>query len=271
MQAYTASGPYLTRMEISGLDGKRIPAALYMSDADMNHWPKSEVQVWSRNYLSIPVDGIPNFTRTPEVWFWMVRHYRSAEQLMPGVLGLQRDDLRAARISMQSRSLGLPAKTYAIAERDSATNIGTPDWPAGFDFIRLRVNVHYPIWWKLRKPERLQLEITRADGSRDIQWVVLPPNVSTDIWFYPWDATDRWPRTSTPTPRSGVLIRGRRSPACACSIRRWTGCRSSRRRSPSRRRTRSSWSWLRNEIKSHSRPSWLAYVKMLAVPDFMNM
>jgi hypothetical protein len=34
------------------------------------------------------------------------------------------------------------------------------------------------------------VEITRADGSRTLQWFVLPPNVSTEVWFYPWSAPD---------------------------------------------------------------------------------
>jgi hypothetical protein len=190
MQAYTASGPDLVRIEMAGLEGKSIPAALYMPDADFGHWSKEETQAWSRNYLSVPVDGIPNFTRIPEVWFWMVRHYRTEQQLMPGVVGVVRDDSRASRIALQSLPLSIPQKTYAITERESATEIGEPLWPAGYDFLRLRVNVHYPVWWKLRKPERLQLEITRADGSRDLQWVVLPPNTPTDIWFFPWAAPD---------------------------------------------------------------------------------
>jgi len=190
MQAYTASGLKLARIELNGLAGKVIPAALYLPDADISHWPQSEVQTWSRNYLSVPVDGILNFTRTPEVWFWTVRHYRMAQQLMPGVIGLLRDDTRSERLGIQVQSLGVLEKTYPIADRSSATDLGTPDWPQGFDFIRLRVNVRYPLWWKLRKPERLQLEITRADGSRDLQWAILPPNVSTDLWFYPWSAPD---------------------------------------------------------------------------------
>jgi hypothetical protein len=109
---------------------------------------------------------------------------------MPGVVALERDDSRADRIAMQAQPMGLSQQTYAIAERESVTNIGTPNWPSGYDFVRLRLKVHYPLWWQLRKPERLQLEITRADGSRDLQWMVLPPNTSTEIWFYPWDAPD---------------------------------------------------------------------------------
>jgi len=190
MQAYTASGPYLTQLEVAGLEGKSIPAALYLPDDDYAHMSETEIKRWSRNYLSVPVDGIPNFTRTPEVWFWMVRHYRSSQQLSPGVVGLERDDTRAARIVMQAQPLGLAARTYTIDERESVTRIGAPDWPGGFDFIRLRITVRYPFWWKLRKPERLQLEITRADGTRDVQWLVVQPNVSTDIWFFPWVGSD---------------------------------------------------------------------------------
>jgi hypothetical protein len=186
MQAYTASGPYLSRLEIAGLDGKPIPSALYLPDDDYNQMSKSEVARWSHNYLSVPVDGIPNFTRTPEVWFWMFRHYRAAEPLTPGVVGLVRDDSRSARIALQAQPLGLPARSYAIDDRASTTDLGSPAWPAGYDLIRLRLTVRYPVWWKLRKPERLQLEIVRADGSRDWQWFIVQPNLSTEVWFYPW-------------------------------------------------------------------------------------
>jgi hypothetical protein len=190
MQAYTASGPYLSRIEIAGLEGKSIPAALYLPDDDYSHMSEAAIARWSRNYLSVPVDGISNFTRIPEVWFWMVRRYRTAEQLTPGVVGLQRDDSRATRIALQAQSLGLPARSYPIDERSSITALGAPNWPQGFDFIRLRITVHYPFWWKLRKPERLQLEITRANGTRDIQWFMVQPNVSTEVWFYPWSGPD---------------------------------------------------------------------------------
>jgi hypothetical protein len=190
MQAYTASGPYLSRLEIAGLEGKPIPAALYLPDDDYTHMSPTEIARWSHNYLSVPVDGIPNFTRIPEVWFWLVRHYDAAEQLAPGVLGLQRDDSRAARITMQAQSLALPLRNYEINQRSSATEIGAPDWPRDFDFIRLRLTVRYPFWWKLRKPERLQLEITRLDGSRDVQSFLLQPNTASDVWFYPWRAPE---------------------------------------------------------------------------------
>ncbi len=190
MQAYTASGAYLSQLEIAGLERTPAAAALYLPDADLNHWPQAEVARWSRNYLSVPVDGVPNFTRAPEVWFWTLHHYRTVQPLTPGVVGLERDDSRITRISMQVQPLGVAARTYSINTRSSTTDLGSPTWPNGFDFLRLRLTVHYPVWWKLRKPERLQLEISRADGTRDFQWTLVQPNVATDVWFYPWDATD---------------------------------------------------------------------------------
>ena len=70
--------------------------------------------------------------------------------------------------------------------------------------------MRYGALWKLRKPERMQVEITRADGSQNLQWFVLPPNVSTEVWFYPWSAPDlvhyfdadesHW----RPSPRSAI-------------------------------------------------------------------
>jgi len=190
MQAYTASGPKLSLIEMSGLEGRQIPAALYFPDVDYMHMTEVEVRRWSRNYLSVAVDGVPNFTRAPEVWLWMVRHFQSAGQIAPGIVGLLRDDSRASQIELHAESLGLPVKSYAIDERSSTTDLGFLNWPAGFDFIRLRVIVRYPIWWKLRKPERLQLEITRADGSRNLQWLIVEPNLSTDVWVYPWEPSD---------------------------------------------------------------------------------
>ena len=123
MQAYTASGPRLSLIEMSGLEGKRIPAALYLPDVDYMHMSEAEVRRWSRNYLSVAVDGVPNLTRAPEVWLWMVRHYQSAGQLSPGVMGLLRDDSRASRIALQVQALSLPSWA-------NAAGCIAPDWAA---------------------------------------------------------------------------------------------------------------------------------------------
>jgi hypothetical protein len=211
MQPYTASGAELARLEIAGLERAPAPAALYLPDPDLSHWSNHEIAYWRNLDLSLPVDGVANFTRTPEVWFWLLHHYRSEQQLSLGVVGLRRDDSRASRISMQSQPLGLTAQTYPINERSSTIDLGVPNWPANADFLRLRLTVRYGALWKLRKPERMQVEITRANGSQTLQWFVLPPNVSTDVWFYPWSSPDlvdyfkadesEW----RPSPRSAII------------------------------------------------------------------
>ena len=76
MQAYTASGPYLSQLEIAGLESAPAPAGLYLPDADMRDLSEADLVRWRNLDLSLPVDGTYNFTRTPEVWFWMLQHYR---------------------------------------------------------------------------------------------------------------------------------------------------------------------------------------------------
>jgi hypothetical protein len=190
MQPYTASGVGLAQLEIAGLERAPAPAGLYLPDPDLSHWSNHDIAYWRNLDLSLPVDGVANFTRTPEVWFWLLHHYRSEQQLSPGVFGLRRDDSRASRISVQSQPLELAAQTYPINERSSTIDLGVPNWPANADFLRLRLTVRYGALWKLRKPERMQVEITRANGSQTLQWFVLPPNVSTEVWFYPWSSPD---------------------------------------------------------------------------------
>jgi hypothetical protein len=197
MQAYTATGPYLSQLEIGGLESAPAPAGLYATDLKWGfrdgHAGLSETDmVRCRNLaLSAPIDGTYNFTRTPEAWFWMLRHYQAeGRALSDGIFGLLRDDSRAARISMQAQTLGLAAQVFPIRERKSVVDLGSPVWPAGADFLRLRLTLRYGFWWKLRKPENMQVEITRADGSTELRSFIAQPNVSSEIWLYPWDQPD---------------------------------------------------------------------------------
>ena len=186
MQAYTASGVTLSQMEIAGLERARPAAGLYFPDADFNRLTAAQASRWRDSDLSVAIDGVSNFTRAPDVWFWMQRRYRTERQIGMGIVALQRDDSRARRIFMQEQPLGLATKTYPVRERRVTLNLGDVAWAGDADFIRLRLTVHYPFWWKVRKPERMELEILRADGSSELQWFILPPNVSSEIWFYPW-------------------------------------------------------------------------------------
>jgi hypothetical protein len=192
LQPYTASGPYLLHLEIAGLQGAPAPAGVYVTDLDSGshagnrEFSDTDSGRW-RNLVMWAVDGTYNFTRTPELWFWMLRHYRAeGGALYPGILGLLRDDTRASRISTHLQTLGLAAHAFPIHERSSVVDLGAPDWPADADFLRLRLTVRYGFWWSLRKPESMQVEITRADGSHESRDFIVQPNVSSEIWLYPW-------------------------------------------------------------------------------------
>jgi hypothetical protein len=174
LQSYLVSGPYLSQVDIAGLERAAAPVGLYLPDGN----------------LSTPVDGIPNFTRSPEVWLWMFRHYRGEQELVPGIFGLQRDDSRVESIAMQVQPLNIAGR-YAIPRRHAILQLGGVTWPVGgADFLRLRLTVRYSLWWKIRKPARLVLEIERADSSDDLKPFIVQPNVPSEIWFYPWDDTD---------------------------------------------------------------------------------
>jgi hypothetical protein len=107
------------------------------------------------------------------------------------MIALRSDQSRASRISLQEYPLTIAAHEYPIAGSPATISLGAPSWPpAGADFLRLRMRLNYSPLWKLRKPQRLQLEITLADGTRSLRTFVIEPNVLTDLWFYPWDEAD---------------------------------------------------------------------------------
>ncbi|HKD86154.1 MAG TPA: hypothetical protein VKB58_15475 [Terriglobales bacterium] len=182
-QSFLANGKYLSEFDIAGMQQARAQVGLYFPDqtADGPANPN----------LSLQIDGISNFTRTPSIWFWMFRHYSSDLEIAPGIVPLLRDESRDARISMEEYPLSLPADRYAISTSSQVIGLGAPLWPAnGADFLRLRMRVNYSPLWKLRKPERLGLEITLADGTRTLRTLVAEPNVMSEIWIYPWREAD---------------------------------------------------------------------------------
>jgi hypothetical protein len=172
MQTYLVSGAYLSQLDVAGLERADAPAGLFLPDGDQ----------------SLPIDGVPNFTRSPAVWLWMFHHYRQEGEPAAGILGLQRDDSRAAKISSQLRPLHASLESYPVRKRSSVLDLGDIAWPAdGADFVRLRIKAHYSLWWKLRKPSRLVLELEHADGSYERKPFIVDPNVSSEVWFYPWN------------------------------------------------------------------------------------
>lgn len=185
LQTYTASGPFLSAVEIAGLQRAAPAAALYFPDPDPSQLLGANFKRWRDSDRSLPIDGVANFTRAPEVWFWMQSHYHSEQAISAGVLGLVRDDARAQQISPQVQSLRV--STFAVTSRNAAFDLGMAGTASRADFLRLTVTAHYPPWWRLCKPEQMQLEVVRADGSREALYLVLPPNVSSQVWLYPWN------------------------------------------------------------------------------------
>ncbi|MFZ0313663.1 MAG: hypothetical protein WAL85_13225 [Candidatus Korobacteraceae bacterium] len=182
-QSFLANGAYLSQFDIAGMERAQAQAGLYIPDAGPGELNSPT--------LSLPIDDVSNFTRTPDLWFWIFRHYRGDGEPAPGILALQRDDSRPSRIAMQEYPLALSARDFPVQEASTTLDLGAPDWPTGgADFLRLRMTVRYSPLWKLRKPERLQLEITLADGRRSVRTFVVEPNVATDVWFYPWNESD---------------------------------------------------------------------------------
>lgn len=171
LQSYVASDAYLSHVYLRGLEIAAPRYGLYFDEG----WG------W-------PVDGVPNFTRNPEIWFWIQRHYSSDQTLPSRIVGLKADPSRAQKVQQVVSPLQSSSRLYPVVHRKSTLDLGNLEWPAaGSDLLRVRFNIHYPFWWRVRKPSHTELVITRADGSRKVIPFVVPPNHSTDVWFYPWD------------------------------------------------------------------------------------
>ena len=79
LQSYLVNGPYLSELELAGLERSSPPFALYLPDG----------------MICFGLDSVPSFTRSPDVWFYLFEHYRAAPDTPPGTVGLVRDDSRA--------------------------------------------------------------------------------------------------------------------------------------------------------------------------------
>jgi hypothetical protein len=172
LQSYLVNGDYLTRLEVAGLEKSSPGFGLYLPERS----------------LSFGVDYVPNFTRSPGVWFYLLRHYRAVSSPVPAFVGLMRDDSREARLSFSEQPVGNPAGPLRVTRRSSVLDFGQIRWPSeGADFLRLRLRLNYPFWWRVRKPSKLTLRIFLADGTEKSLEFVVEPNRSNDVWIYPWD------------------------------------------------------------------------------------
>ena len=173
LQGYLVNGEYLTELDLAGLRKANPQFGLYFPDG----------------VYSFGLDGVPSFTRSPGIWFYLLRHYRSDSDAPPGVVGLVRDDSRDQRLSFTEERLADALETVQVTKRVTSLDLGPIHWPAaGADFLKFRFRVNYGLWWKIRKPSALTLLISFADrSSKSIRFVV-EPNHYSEVWIYPWDA-----------------------------------------------------------------------------------
>jgi len=172
LQSYLVNGEYLAGLDLDGLRRSRPSLALYLPDGG----------------LSLPIDGIPNFTRSPEVWLYLLQHYRTEGSPVTGALGLTRDDGREARLSFTEKNIGGRMGPIRVRKRNASIDLSPLRLPASnSDFLKLRLRADYPAWWRVRKPSKLILRLSLAGGMEKSVQFIVEPNRTSDIWVYPGD------------------------------------------------------------------------------------
>lgn len=170
LQSYTIAGDYLNQKQLASWERDQARFAIYSPD----------------DVTSVPLDGVPNFTRTPEEWFYLQRHYEFIDAPAAGVLLLRRNDKRAQSWSIQSFALSVGNKEWAL-ENGSRIEIASPMLQTRVqpDFLRVKVRLNYPMTWKVLKPAFTLFYVEFADGSEKRVPAVIEPNHDYDVWIYP--------------------------------------------------------------------------------------
>lgn len=169
LQSYLVNGEYLTNLELDGLRRSQPSLALYLPD----------------EVTSMAIDGVPNFTRSPELWFYLLRHYRTEGSPAPGVVGLVRDDTRQARVLSGESKTATKILPVRMTGRHTTIDLGPSlREDARGDFVKIRLRVSYPFWWRLRKPSKTTLLFSFIDGPERAVQFVLPPDETTDVWIF---------------------------------------------------------------------------------------
>ncbi|HTD23363.1 MAG TPA: hypothetical protein VK738_11960 [Terriglobales bacterium] len=171
LQSYVAADDFSLQQHLGGVERDHPMWAIYSAD-----------------YLgSWTVDGISHFTRTPEVWLYLHRHFHRVANLELGVLGLQRDEERMRRWNLEVTKLPLPPARQPVKEGENIRLAQLNSWPQqDVDFLKLRIQVHYPPWWRVLKPATMNFFLQRADGTVKVAHAIAHPNRSYEVWIYPW-------------------------------------------------------------------------------------
>lgn len=207
LQNYAAIGDQLVARHIAGLESTKPSLAVYSVDG----------VGWGG------IDGVPNLTRSPEIWLYLQSHYESVAEPVPGVAILQRDSARQQHWKMQVTDLPV-SQEARNAHFGGSTGLEVAadlSWPAEAAFLRLTVQVRYPFWWHVLKPRHLLVTLGFADGTEKNVVAIAEPNRPANIWIYPWrdadlqnyfsadDTTWRSAAPGTPLRRVSIMPYGR--------------------------------------------------------------
>ena len=174
LQAYLVAGDQLTHEHLRALERERPSLAIFSLD-DLVSWP---------------MDGVPSLTRSPEVWTYLVSNYSLEAEVQPGVLVLRRLPDDVPRPHFQVTEFPIPPTSPKTLNGNTRRVASLMIPGAEADFVRVRLRIDYPWYWRLLKPSRPRLDITFSDGTRKVCTFVVEPNKPVDIWVHPWDVED---------------------------------------------------------------------------------
>jgi hypothetical protein len=171
LQHYIGTTLYSSVRQLEGLVQDKPPLLIYSMDG----------------LATSRIDGIPSFTRTPDIWFYFQQHYAEEAEPDPGILLLRRDDSRAVKWRAKTTELIGRRQIDGLAEGLPIALGQLPSWPDHGAFLKLDLTVRYPFWWHFLKPSRLTVELELADGTRKSTVAIAEPNKETAVWVYPGD------------------------------------------------------------------------------------
>jgi hypothetical protein len=169
LQNYAAVGERLVQRQLEGLRRDNPRVAIVSIDG----------------VATGPIDEVPNFSRSPDVWFYLQNNFVRRHELAPGILALERDAQRARRIHIESSTLSDGLRSPIRLGMPIAVRVVS--WPERSDFLRIRLKVRYSFWWMLRKPSFANVTLLRSDRTEETFHALVKPNTAMDLWIYPWD------------------------------------------------------------------------------------
>lgn len=197
MQNYVEAGDWQTRQQLESYEREQPKLALFFAD----------------DTASVLLNHVPNFTREPEVVLYLLRWYRAVVEPTPGVLLLERDPQRAAAV----RAVALPVTQHGMSNQIGAgKEVELTHTAVEPDFLRVRLRLDYPFWWRLLKPGRIIFRVRHADGSEKRVPVMVQPERDFEVWIYPWPDSEitayfaedqrAWRGTVSRSPVTGISV-----------------------------------------------------------------